>query len=405
MNRVIKSKRARIVFSVALLCVVYFTYTYTKATPVKFVTMKAENYKETFLASGILQMDNGILVKSEADGTVKSVVAGGGQTVKKGDTLAVLENPDLVLRLDSARTEYQKAQDDLSGTDYSSAQTQLLVLDQLKLELEKLEKEKGRIEQLAREGAVSEVELEAVKHNYEVKLAEISTAESRLKEIRNDSTASINGAKSALELQRVGVRQAELDVQRLTVKAPFDGVVIRSDLKVGETVQEGDGIVFMARSMDKYCEIQPDEKYLPLLKTGQSVSVYADQAVDKPVMGQILWIASEIEKDTGTFKVRIRLLEDRPWLIQNMLLRCEVLLAAYPDSLVLPNGYIIKGEETTALTEEDGKAVEKRIKINGIDTGKVRVLSGLKAGDRVLDPTDLKAGERVTLLGEGAVGE
>ncbi len=405
MKLFIKGKKTWIVISIALLCTAYYVYAYTKATPVMFITMKAESYKETFLASGILQMDNGILVKSEVDGTVKSVVAGGGQTVKKGDVLAVLENQDVVLRLEGARSEYRKAQAVLAGTGYTSEQTQVLVLDQLKLELEKLGKEKSRFEQLAQEGAISDSELEAAQHDYTLKQVEISRAESRLKEIRNDSAASLSGARSSLELQLVGVRQAELDVQRLTVKAPFDGVVIRSDLRAGESVRSGDGIVFMAKSMDKYCEIQPDEKYLPLLKTGQSVSVYADQAADKPVTGQISWISSEIEKDTGTVKVRIRLLEDRPWLIQNMLLRCEVLLAAYPDSLVLPAGYIVQGEKVTVLTEESGRAVEKTITTNGVDTGKVRILSGLKAGERVMDPTDLKAGERVTLMGEGAVEE
>lgn len=383
----------------------YFVFSYTKSIPVKFITMKTETYKETFLASGILQMDNGILIKAEVDGTVKAVAVDAGGAVRKGDSLAVLENPDAVLRLDVANSEYRKAQANMAGTDALSEKTQLLVIAQLKLELENLSKEKNRYEQLAAQGAISDTELEAVQNDYEVKIAQISTEESRLQEIRNDSTASVGGAKAELERQAVGVRKAELDVQRLVVKAPFDGVVIRSDLKAGESVKAGEGIVFMAKNMNRYCEIEPDEKYLPLLKTGQSVSVYADQAADKPVKGEVAWISPEIEKDTGTVRVRIALLEDRPWLLQNMLLRCEVLIGTYPDSLTLPAGYILEGERTTVLVEKDGKAVERIITTNGIDRGKARIVTGLEVGEKVLEPNGLKAGARIKLSGEGAAGQ
>lgn len=405
MTSFIKDKRMLFLGIAVLLAAGYFMVSYSKPAQVKFVIMKAEPYKETFLASGILQMDNGILIKAETDGTVRTVAVTAGSTVRKGDPLAVLENPDAALRLDAARSEYKKAQADLVGTDSLSEKTQQLLIDQLKLELDNIVKEKERSEQLAAQGVLSVAELEAVQQDYTLKAAQIRTEESRLQGIRNDSTASSDGAKSNLERQQVGVRQAELDVERLIVKAPFDGVVIRSDLKAGEALKAGDGVAFMAKSMNKYCEIEPDEKYLPLLKVGQTVSVYADQAADKPVNGRVTWIAPEIDKDTGTVKVRIGLLEDRPWLIQNMLLRCEVLITTYPDSLVLPSGYIMEGETSIVLVEKDGMAVERTVTTNHIDSGRARVVSGLKAGERVLDPTGIKPGQRVKLMAEGAAGQ
>lgn len=145
----------------------------------------------------------------------------------------------------------------------------------------------------------------------------------------------------------------------------------------------------LARSLDKTVEIAPDEKYLPLLAPGLKAALRADARPEDSLAGTLAWIAPEVDADTGTVTVRIRMDEDRPWLIQNLMLRCEIQLAQYPDSLSVPADYLLPGEEPALLVYEGGRAVRRAVSVSPPRTGSIRILEGVAAGDTVLPPEGL----------------
>ncbi len=106
---------------------------------------------------------------------------------------------------------------------------------------------------------------------------------------------------------------AGADLNRLELRAPFDGVVMEKHLALGEAVKEDAAVFTISDLSGVWAEIAVPPKDLALVRVGETVVVKAS-AFDAQASGKITYVGSLLGEQTRTAKARVALANpDRAW--------------------------------------------------------------------------------------------
>ena len=290
-------------------------------------------------------------VMSPVTGRVVKIEAQPGQRVKRGDTLAVIESPDV----GSAFSDLEKAQ-----ADFVSA-----------------EKDFKRQKELFDVHAGSQRDLEAAQGNYEKAKAELQRA-----------------SKKAQLLRAGGASQGG---QSYTLRAPIGGEVIARNVNPVAEVQgqySGGTVVelFTIGELDTVW-VMADlfEMDLGRVKQGTDCFVKVVAYPGRVFKGVADWVSDTLDPATRTAKVRCKLTnEDRA--LKPEMYATAALAVDQQRTLALPRGAILHlGDQTMAFVEV-GKAADGRIRFErrpvavneGLGGDHLPVVRGIAAGERVV---------------------
>jgi RND family efflux transporter MFP subunit len=190
------------------------------------------------------------------------------------------------------------------------------------------------------------------------------------------------------------------------VVAPFDGVVTRRNIDVGDLVNAGNGgtgqALFAVAQVDPLrLYVYVPQVYAHQIKVGGEVTVTLAERVGEQYRGTVARTARAIDTATRTMQVEIRVPNPGNALITGSYVQVTLPINADAQALVVPTNVLLFRPDGTrvALVDVGGKVHLRTVKL-GTDFGSsVEVLSGLKASDRViLNPADsLADGDVVTL--------
>lgn len=207
-------------------------------------------------------------------GVVTSVLAELGQNVRQGQVLAVIASSGL----SEQRSELLSAERRLALASTTYEREHRLWQDKISAEQDYLQ---------ARQ-ALSE--------------AEIAVRNARQKLSAIGAGAGV-GAASAAGAQ----------LNRLELRAPFDGVVMEKHLALGEAVKEDAAVFTISDLSNVWAEIAVPPKDLALVRVGETVVVKAS-AFDAQASGKITYVGSLLGEQTRTAKARVALANpDRAW--------------------------------------------------------------------------------------------
>lgn len=236
-------------------------------------------------------------------GTVAEVPAKDTQTVKKGDVLVQIDRTDARLALAQAEAELSRATrrvQSLVATDASlSAQVAAREADgqrasaQLaaaQADLARAQVDLQRRKALVTSGAVTGEELTRAQNAFEAATAQLAAAKAGAAQVsahlkaataaKEANTALIAGTTLEnhpdVAAARARLDQANVDLERTTVRAPVDGVVARRQVQVGQRVQIGMPLMAVVPVSDMYVDANFKEVQLAKVKVGQSVKLHAD---------------------------------------------------------------------------------------------------------------------------------
>jgi RND family efflux transporter MFP subunit len=271
----------------------------------------------------------------------------------------------------------------------------------------------------------------------EITAPEIDQESSQAVSARDQAAASASLAKSTADRwqalrQRDAVTQQDLDerlsaynqaaanlaaadanVGRLRklqgfnqVAAPFDGVVTRRNVDVGDLVNAGNGgtgqALFAVAQIDPLrLYVYVPQVYAHQIKVGDAVTVTLAERAGEQYRGSVARTARAIDTATRTMQVEIRVPNPANALITGSYVQVTLPINVDAQALVVPTNVLLFRPEGTriALVDPGGKVHLTTVKL-GTDFGtSVEVLSGLNASDRVvLNPADsLTDGDVVTL--------
>ena len=241
-------------------------------------------------------------VSSKVPGRILEIRVKEGDFVKVGDTLAILDAPDVRAKMEQARSAENaaaalelKAQ---NGARKEQIQGAFSVLQQAKAGFEIAEKSYNRIQRLFDEGVVSAQKRDEVYANYKAMEAQMKAAQSQY-------DMAVNGARmedkmaAAAQVGRAkgAVNEVNSYIHETVQIAQMEGEVADIYPKVGELVGTGSPIMSIAVMDDMWGTFNVREDQLGDMKVGSEFTAYVP-AFKKDVKMKVYYL-----KDQGSYAV------------------------------------------------------------------------------------------------------
>ncbi|MBL0179611.1 MAG: efflux RND transporter periplasmic adaptor subunit [Gemmatimonadetes bacterium] len=288
----------------------------------------------TVSATGLVRTDASATIKAETGGTVEAVTVRAGDRVKKGQVLARLDPKPLDLAVQEAEARLRQAE---------------------------------------------------ITYNSEV-VAD-STVEGSVRPERRAYMRSKAGIDGAL----VGLEKAKLERERAVVLAPFDGMVERVSISLGERIGAGAEVAVVVDLMNLRVEAQVQEQDLAKLRVGGDAFITVAATSDKPIRGTIAAILPMVDSVTRAGKAVVRVRGDgmlRPGMYASLRLEANRLT----NRTIVPQRAVIERDgRPLVFVVRDGVAMWEYIQRGESNGREMEVLpdttSGLipvKKGDIVL---------------------
>ncbi len=186
--------------------------------------------------------------------------------------------------------------------------------------------------------------------------------------------------KQGLEKQLALVKQ---QASMYKVTAPISGTVDLMDWKIGQAIQPGlPGMRIVNASLLK-AKALVSETYAGKIDMGDEVEVLVPDAQDS-LLSKISFASKNIDPASRSFNVEVKL-PSKASFRPNMLAILKIVDYKKANALTVPVKSIQKSENGDfVLLSQDAKVVKANIKVGKIYNGNAEVISGLKAGDKVI---------------------
>lgn len=241
-------------------------------------------------------------VSSKVPGRILELRVKEGDFVKAGQTLAIIEAPEVNAKMNQARSAVDAAsameQMAQNGARKEQIQAAFQLLEQAKAGLEIAEKSYNRMKVLFDEEVVSAQKFDEAEAMYKSAQAQVKAAKSQYDMALNGARMEERRAASATVGQARGaVQEVEGYVRETVQVAQMDGEVTDVYPKVGELVGTGTPIMSIAVMDDQWATFNIREDQLKDIKVGGEIDVRIP-ALDKEMKMKVTSM-----KDKGSFAV------------------------------------------------------------------------------------------------------
>lgn len=225
-----------------------------------------------------------------------------GDRVKRGDTLVILEAPDIQAKLSQAEAAYAAAQAQelkaLNGTRQEQVQQSYEMWQKALAGRDVAEKTYRRINRLFEQGVMAEQKRDEARANYEAMEATEKAARAQYDMACNGTRDEDKRAAGAqVERAKGTIDEVSSYIDETVLLAMADGVVTEIFPEVGELVGTGAPIMNIASTDDIWFTFNIREDFLPGLTVGTETEVYLP-AIDRHIRSRITKM-----KDVGSFAV------------------------------------------------------------------------------------------------------
>ena len=254
------------------------------------VLLTACSGKPDYDATGIFEATT-VTVSAETSGKILSMSVDEGDSISKGQTIAVIDTTMLVLRLKQIASHRQSAE---SVSPDIAAQAAAL-----RSQMEHQQHECERFARLLADGATTQKQYDDARAQLDVLKGQLSALLSTLGKNR----ASISDNAVAIQYQS---EQIEEQLAKSVIASPISGTVLIKYAEPGEFATPGRPLCKLADLNDIYLRSYFTASQLADIKIGQKVTVIADFGGDEQFEypGTITWIAQESEFTPKSIQTR-----------------------------------------------------------------------------------------------------
>ncbi|HEY0837244.1 MAG TPA: efflux RND transporter periplasmic adaptor subunit [Azospirillum sp.] len=220
--------------------------------------------------------------------------------------------------------------------------------------------------------------------------ADLARAEELLS--RNVGTARTRDqAHAKLLADQAAVQLAQAQLEKLTITAPFDGVLGLRKVSVGDVVQPGKDIVNLEAVDTLKLDFRVPEAYLPAVKAGQTLALAVDAFAGRTFAGEVYAIDPLIDVNGRALAVRARVPNPDRALRPGLFARVTLTLTVQNDAIIVPEQSIVAfGNDQFVFKVVDGKAVQSKVRLGDRRNAEVEITDGLKPGDVVVTAGQIK---------------
>lgn len=339
-------------------------------------------------------------------GRVERVNVALGDRVRAGAPLAVVSSPQIAEmhgKLHEAETRLQNAERNLARV--KKAENRAAALS-AKARLDEAEAALKRTRRLIELGAGAGKDLIAAETTYKTAKAEYDFQSNiSLNKELAEAQADVDTARVDVQHTRDGLRALgapvssneqdchSCDISLVTLRAPVSGTVIERLVNPGAGIEAGKPIFTVADISTLWVIANVPEAQVGSLRVGTPAEVRAAALSDSVIAGRVTYIDPVLNTETRTARVRVEVANRQERLKVGMFVEIGFQtgaqgLAAAANELAVPDEAIQRiGERTVVFVPKEGEAghFEARgVETGGVTGGQRRIISGLKAGERVV---------------------
>ena len=297
---------------------------------VESIVVEPSQLESTVDAVGTVLADASAVLRSEVPGQIVERHFEEGQQVSKGDRLFSIEATVL-------EAEANEAKANVEQSDAAYKRAQELVKNQL----------------------ISATEFDTARANYNVSVARLHSAESRL--------------------------------SKTVIRAPFDGFIGLRRINVGDYATIGQELVNVVRLDPLRVDFRVPETLLSRIHPGQKISVTVGAFRNEVFEGEVTAIDPQIDVTGHSMAIRARLPNTDLKLRPGLFAQVAVSLSVNPNALMVPEEAIWPiGNDKILYIVEDGVANQRVVTIGDRKPGYVEIVDGLAAGEEIVVAGQMK---------------
>lgn len=292
---------------------------------------------QAIYATGFVEAEAVANLSAETSGTVRSVGALEGEHVTAGQKILQFSSPqpEFAVREAKAALAEQQAQ----SSDNKLRRT--------------------RKENLFREGAISRQELDEAEK------------------------MSIQG-EELLRQKALQLQMREDDLKKLTVSAPFAGILTLQSVKEGDYVTANSLVARVVDPSAYVVTVEVDELDIPRIRIGQATTVAFDAWPDKRFKATVSRIVQQTDRVTKTSRIYLKLDHPATDIQAGMTATANIIYNIRPNALLVRKSSLFEeNAQSTVWKIANGKLKKQPVRIGASDLTFVEILQGLKKGDKI----------------------
>jgi len=351
-------------------------------TEVRIGKAEKGNLVRTISAPGQIEPKTKVEISSQVSARILALPFRENQIVKKGDVVIRLDAEDLAALLAASKASLKSEEARLEGAraSYANAQSEL-----------------ARRRELAKNRDISASELEQIETEF----------------LRSESL--LRQAEFAIDIARAEIQRRQKDLDNSTITAPMDGIIIKLDAEVGETVvvgtlnNPGSVIMEIADLSVMLLKARVDEANIAPVKDGQTAKVYVNAYRNSTFNGKVenVGLKRQVGSDsTVYFETDILLEIPKDTLLRSGLTaNADIEVETFRDVIKVPSQAVLdrvideldsKSIEGNPLVDRakkftrvvfairDGKARAIPVQVGASDLTSTVILAGLKEGEEIV---------------------
>ena len=351
---------------------------------IQIAEVKNGKFMEYVDVEGLVQPILTIQVNTRESGSVDRIVAEEGTLLKKGDTILVLSNPDLLREIEDQRDEWENQRYSYKEREIEMEQKSLALKQQAlqaQYEMNRLQKSFGLEKEEFKMGIKSKAQLEVSEAEYNYNLKKTAL---QMESLTHDSAMTIirkDLLRNEMERGQKKYLRSMERLEGLVVRAPINGQLSYVKATPGQQVGSNSNIAEI-KVLDQFkIHTQLSEYYIDRITTGLPATVNY-QGKRYPL--KITKVVPEV-KDR-MFDVDLVFTGEMPENVRvGKSFRVQIELGQPEDALVMPRGnfYQATGGQWIYKVKDD-KAIRVPLTIGRQNPQQYEVTEGLQTGDLVI---------------------
>ncbi len=310
--------------------------------PVRYTVAREHSLRRAIQLTGTVESRTTSRVATTIAGLVEAFPGREGVRVKKGQTLAKLRRTTRELRLQSTEGQLREAE-----TRLEQAETFL-----------------QRAQELYDSQVISQ-------QRYDDAAYEVNAWKGKVAQLKADSALLKD------------------DLARLTIRAPFSGVVVQELTEVGQWLKVGDEVVELISTSNLEVIVAAPERYFRLLKRGARAKVRFESLPGLEISGRVTAVVPRADASARTFRLKIRISNRRNRVSAGMLAQVSFQAGdAYQATMVPKDAVVTEGRRKMVYLLNSNNTVRS-----------VPVQTGEGAGSWVAVTGPIRPGQKVITRG------
>jgi RND family efflux transporter MFP subunit len=219
--------------------------------------------------------------------------------------------------------------------------------------------------------------------------AQVVAAQVALDKLINPDKQDVARAEAQLQASQAALKLAEENLAKTVLVAPFDGVVAKLNLNLGEMPPTTGAAAIVLDTSSFYVDVPVDEADVSKVSVGQATTLALDALTGVPINGKVASIAQTATKsgDVVTYAVRIDIDPAGQPLRSSMSATASIITGQVNDVVRVRNRFVridrFANKSYTNVRQSDGTYKEVEITLGIRNDIYSEVKNGLSAGDVV----------------------